>query len=206
MFRPSTCPENRDRYTWKRFLPPVYDEYSPANLGFGIRTFQGKDALLRKLESRLRGYSAWMPPDYRIVVLVDRDETKCETLKSELEDICGKAGLRSKRVAGSADWQVVTRIAIEELEAWYFSDWDAVRKAYPRVSHATPRQARYRNPDRIKGGTWEAFERILQRHGYFKQGLTKVQAATDVGRHFDPTTDRSHSFTMFRDAIVEATQ
>ena len=177
----------------------------PKNRTFGIYSYPGKAALLRKLESRLKGYSAWMPPGYRIVVIVDRDRDECEELKSTLEDICGRAGLRSRRMAGGSDWQIVTRIAVEELEAWYFGDWEAVCAAYPRVSPNIPRQTRYRNPDAIAGGTWEAFERILQRHGYFKQGLSKAQAAADVGQHFDPVINRSHSFTMFRNAIVEAT-
>jgi hypothetical protein len=39
---------------------------------------------------------------------------------------------------------------------------------YPRVSKSTPERAKYRDPDAIAGGTWEAFERILQNAGYFK--------------------------------------
>ena len=32
-------------------------------------------------------------------------------------------------------WQVVNRIAIEELQAWHFGDWEAARQAnpYPRA-------------------------------------------------------------------------
>ena len=99
----------------------------------------------------------------------------------------------------------MTRIAVEELEAWYFGDWQAVCAAYPRVSPNTPRQARYRDPDAIAGGTWEAFERILQQHGYFKPGLAKVQAAAAIGQQIDPARNRSHSFAVLRDAIAEAT-
>ena len=98
----------------------------------------------------------------------------------------------------------VTRIAIEELEAWYFGDWQAVCSAYPSASPSTPRQANYRNPDAIKGGTWEAFERVLKRHGYFKQGLAKVEAATRVGQHIDPKRNKSRSFAVFYNAIVES--
>ena len=98
----------------------------------------------------------------------------------------------------------MTRIAIEELEAWYFGDWPAVRAAYPGVSANIPGRAAYRDPDAIAGGTWEAFERILQRHGYFGQGLAKVQAATDIGDHIDAARNRSRSFAVFRDEIAEA--
>ena len=176
----------------------------PEHCSFEVYRYQGKDALLRKLGDRLRGYARWMPPDFRIVVAVDRDGDECQELKAKLEQICQSAGLRSRRAAGSPDWQVVTRIAIEELEAWYFGDWQAVRRAYPRVSPNVPNQARYRDPDAIKGGPWEAFERVLQQHGYFTQGLAKVQAATDIGGHVDPARNRSGSFVAFRDAVAEA--
>ena len=57
----------------------------------------------------------------------------------------------------------MNRIAIEELEAWYFGDWTAVVQAWPRVSANVPAQRGYRDPDAIPGGTWQAFECVLQR-------------------------------------------
>lgn len=99
---------------------------------------------------------------------------------------------------------MVNRIAVEELEAWYFGDWEAVRQAYPRVSVSIPRQARYRHPDAVTGGTWEAFERILQRHGYFQSGLRKTEAARAVGEHLDASRNSSASFAALHDAVLEA--
>ena len=192
-----------EEVSMEAFLAAWLPRFLPENCTFGIYPYSGKSALLRKIGVRLRGYATWVPADYRIVVVVDRDNDECKKLKSQLEEICESAGLRSRRAAGGPDWQVVTRIAIEELEAWYFGDWPAVCAAYPRVSASIPGQAAYRDPDAIRGGTWEAFERVLRRHGCFKQGLAKVQAATAIGRHFDPTTNGSHSFTVFRDAIAE---
>ena len=49
-----------------------------------------------------------------------------------------------------------------------------------------------------------AFERILRRHGYFKGGLRKIEAARTVGRLIDAQGNRSTSFCRFRDAILEA--
>lgn len=193
-----------EEVSMEAFLHAWLPRFLPEDCTFGIYPYPGKGALLRKLQDRLRGYAAWMPAEYRIVVVADRDNDDCQELKTGLEDICASAGLRSRRAAGGPDWQVVTRIAIEELEAWYFGDWQAVRAAYPRVSPNIPGQARYRNPDAIAGGTWEALERVLQNQGYFRQGLAKVQAATDIGEHFDPTINGSHSFTVFRDALAEA--
>ena len=186
------------------FLAAVLPKMLPENVTFQVFPYEGKHALLRRIGNRLKGYSTWLPPEYRIVLIVDRDNDDCEQLKSRLEDICENAGLRSRRVAANPDWQIVTRIAIEELEAWYFGDWPAVCAAYPNVSSTVPKQARYRNSDAIRGGTWEAFERVLKQHGYYKSGLAKRQAATAIGEHVNPTRNRSHSFTVFRDAVTEA--
>lgn len=186
------------------FLTACLPRILPKNCTFAIRTHQGKAALLRNLGNRLNAYAKWLLPEMRIVVIVDRDKDDCQKLKSKLEQICEKAGLQSKRVASGPDWQVVTRIAIEELEAWYFGDWHAVCLAFPRASPNTPKQAKFRDPDAIKNGTWEAFERVLRKHGYFKQGLAKVAAATAVGQHIDPKRNRSRSFAVFYNAIVES--
>ena len=186
------------------FLAAWLPGFLPRDCTFGIYAYPGKDALLRRIGDRLRGYATWMPDEYRIVMVVDRDGDECVALKSRLEQVCKGARVRSKRAAGNHDWQVATRIAIEELEAWYFGDWQAVCAAYPRVSANVPNRARYRDPDAITGGTWEAFERILQKHGYFTQGLAKVQAAAAIGRHVDPARNRSRSFVVFRDTIADA--
>ena len=187
----------------ERFLELLLPRILP-DVTFNVHAFRGKPDLLRKLRARLRGYAAWIPDNFRIVVVVDRDNQDCRTLKTELEDAAAACGLRTRSRARGR-WQLVNRIAIEELEAWYFGDWQAVLQAYPRVSPGVPRQSRYRNPDNIRGGTWEAFERILQRGGYFRQGLRKVEVAAAIAPVIDPDRSRSHSFRMLRDAIVEAT-
>ena len=112
------------------------------------------------------------------------------------------AGLTTRTTAREA-WRVVNRIAIEELEAWFFGDWASVQQAYPRVSSTIATQAAYRHCDKIAGGTWEALERVLKRGGYFSEGLRKVEAAREIGKHFDHTACVSPSFGSFRDALVE---
>ena len=171
---------------------------------FAIHSFQGKNDLLKKLPNRLRGYSNWMPGNYRIVVVLDRDDDDCRVLKNQLETIATESGLITRSRAGGNPWQVVNRIAIEELEAWYFGNWEAVCKAFPRVPPNIPNRAPYRNPDSIPGGTWESFERVMKRYGYFKEGLGKVTAAQAIAMHIDPARSRSISFTNFYNAIVEA--
>ena len=122
----------------------------------------------------LRAYPAWLPDDWRLVVLVDRDNDDCRALKKGLEDAAVESGLLSRTRSGGACWQIVNRVVIEELEAWYFGDWQAVRSAYPKIPETIPRRKGYRYPDEIRGGTWEAFERVMQAHGYFRSGLRKI--------------------------------
>ena len=185
------------------FLQEVLDRIFDDGCTFEIRRFQGKPDLLKNLPNRLRGYAKWIPLGYRIVVIVDRDRDDCRTLKNEIEDIISESGLVSRSRSSGADWQVVSRIAIEELEAWYFGDWEATRCAYPRVPDTIPQRAGYRDPDSIKGGTKEAFKRILQRHRYFITGLRQVEIARRIGERIDPSRNVSRSFHMFYNAIVE---
>ena len=51
-------------------------------------------------------------------------------------------------------FQVLNRIAVEELEAWFFGDVQAIHQAYERVSSSLIVKSAYRDPDAIKGGTW----------------------------------------------------
>ncbi len=171
-------------------------------LTFRVYPYQCKDDLLAKLPNRLRAYRSWLPHDWRIVVVVDRNGDDCHGLKRGLERMASRAGLPTRSTASGA-YSVVNRLAIEELEAWYFGDWQAVRAAYPRVSQSIPRGARYRDPDAIPGGTWESFERILQRAGYFRTGLRKIEAARAVAQHWDPDANTSRSFQVLRDAFRE---
>ena len=181
------------------FLRGLLPRLLPQDRSFEIHSFQGKGDLLCKLEARLRGYACWLPEDWRILVVVDRDAEDCRLLKARLDNIAIGCRLRIDRAR--PDWQLVNRIAIEELEAWYFGDWAAVRASYPRVSAAIPGKQAYRDPDAIAGGTWEAFERILQRCGYFTAGLPKVEVARTISRHMTPAQNQSRSFECFRHAV-----
>lgn len=176
------------------------------SLPFEVYRYQGKPDLIKRLPARLQGYSSWLPPTWRIVVLVDRDSNDCLKLKADLEKIAADAGLTTRTKSGTHSYQVVTRIAIEELEAWYFGDWEAVRKAYPRVPVGIPGKKQYKNPDDIRGGTWETFERILKNAGYFKGGLRKIEAARAVSAHIEPRRNTSQSFQMLMNVVHEMTQ
>jgi hypothetical protein len=170
---------------------------------WNIHAYQGKKDLLTKLPSRLKGYASWLPQDASIVVLIDEDRENCRRLKQGLEKAAVDAGLSTRNYRRRGDRiQVVNRIAVEELEAWFFGDVPAITRAYPGIPASLSKQEKYREPDAITGGTWEALERVLQKAGYFKGGLAKIEAARSIARKMNPQHNRSKSFRCFRDALL----
>ncbi len=159
---------------------------------FCIHPFRDKQELLREIGSRLKAYSSWLPSDWHIVVLLDEDRQDCRELKGRVLEAAKEAGLAGR---------VLCRIAVEELESWYFGDMEALRSAYPKLPRGLDRKAKYREPDAIRGGTWEALDRLLRRYGY-PAGLVKTEAARSIARHMAPSRNRSHSFQVFRTGLL----
>ena len=172
---------------------------------FKSHNFGDKPSLLKKLPDRLRGYRSWLPNDWLLVVLIDEDRQDCHDLKDRLENIAVAAGYKTKSNAVAGDrFHIINRIVIEELEAWFFGDIEALVTAYHKISRNLENKARFRDPDAISGGTWEAMERVLQKKGYYPQRLPKIEVAEAVSQHMDPDRNRSRSFQVFRDGLREA--
>jgi hypothetical protein len=169
-----------------------------------FQQFGGKRALLRQLPRRLRALRGMLQPGWLILVVIDRDRDNCRELKEDLEAEARAAGLATRSSRPQGPFAIINRIAIEELEAWYFGDWPAVMAAYPRVSTNIPERAAYRIPDAITGGTWEAFLRVMNAARYFPTGLPKIEVARRIAPHMDPARNTSHSFQVFRDALLQA--
>ena len=186
-----------------RILPVIFEERAT----YRIHTHQGKPDLLRKLPRRLLGYQRWLPTDWRIVVLIDEDREDCRKLKQALEEFSRDAGLWTRQ-ADPTDTapRVLNRIAVEELEAWFFGDPEAICAAYPRVPDTFSRREAYRDPDAIRGGTWEARERLLQRAGYYATGLPKIEVASRIAESMSMSRNRSESFQVFRDGLLDLIQ
>lgn len=165
---------------------------------FEVRVFRGKPDLLKKLPGRLAGYAA-LPVEFAplVVVLVDRDGDVCTTLKEKIVQMADRAGIPAR----GPGRRLLARIAVEELEAWFFGDIPAVRAAFPKVPAGVGTRAGLRDPDAIGGGTAEALERILQTHGYHSAGLSKTRAAETIAPHMNVDDNSSRSFQVFRDGI-----
>ncbi|WP_265285545.1 DUF4276 family protein [Verminephrobacter aporrectodeae] len=168
-----------------------------------IRQFQCKNDLLKQLPQRLAGYAQWLPETAMVLVIVDRDNDDCLELKARLEQSAHAAGLGTRKAPRNGKFQVINRIAIEELEAWFFGDWAAVKAAYPKVDAGVSKKPCCRSPDAIQRGTWEAMERELQKKAYFKQGLRKLELAQSVAKHMDISKNCSPSFPCLRDALAQ---
>ncbi len=181
----------------REILPRILQDRArgkPINMG-------SKGKLLKALPARLRAYRKRIEngEDLKIIVLVDRDSDNCEQLKQRLETIAREAGLTTKTaVNGQGDFQVVTRIAIEELEAWFMGDIDALKSAFSSLKSVNF-PGNFRNPD--NGGTWERLHRFLKRHGIYRKSYPKIEAARQIAKHMEPGRNRSRSFKSFLQGV-----
>lgn len=160
---------------------------------FEVHPFQCKSEMLANLLPRLRGYASWFQSDpttehWRILLLIDEDRQDCRDVKRKLLDAAQAAGLSDR---------VLARVIIEELEAWFFGDIEAVRTVYPRVPATLAARRGFRNPDAITGGTWEALDRVLRQSGY-GNGLQKIRFAAAVAPQMQPERNTSGSFQALR--------
>jgi hypothetical protein len=178
------------------------------NVTFALHPFQGKTDLMSKLLARLRGYRSWLPHVYGdawcVVVLQDEDRRDCHAIKSEMEQIAAEARLITRtavRNGAVGPFRVINRIAIEEIEAWYFGDVEGLRAAFPEIPASLAAREGFRNPDAIGGGTAVALARLLATR--YPTGLPKREVARIVAPHLELDRNRSASFRCFRDALRE---
>lgn len=179
------------------------EEIAPKILGgratYKVSDYGSKHRLMGNLPGRLRAYKRIAQTmNLAVVVLIDEDRQDCRCLKSRLEDMARQAGLATKsQPNGHGRFQIVNRIVIEELEAWYFGDCEALRQIYHRLPNHLESKARFRDPDAIKGGTWEALHRELKRVGHLGPVFPKREVARLVSPLMIPSRNRSKSFRVF---------
>lgn len=158
-----------------------------------------KRILLDRLPSVLRGYGQTQGID-GVVVVVDVDRRDCRAFLAEL-----KATLTPVRPT----LPVVFRLAIEEIEAWYFGDRTALLGAYPRAKQAV--LARYVQ-DAICD-TWETLadaihpggHKAIARGGSPAEGAAKHEWAGRIAPLMHPVRNTSPSFRKFREALMDLT-
>ena len=181
----------------KNLVPKLMGE----DISFNIHVFQGKQDLLKNLPKRLRGYRHWLPHDWYIVVLIDKDQEDCSELKQKLEQTAHDEGFITRSNSSqNRKLNVINRIAIEELESWFFGDVTALEITYPRIPRFLNKKRKFRNPDTIIN-TWESLEGVLQKVGYYRGGLPKIEVARRISLHMEPSRNISKSFQVFWGAL-----
>ncbi|MFI5620352.1 DUF4276 family protein [Streptomyces sp. NPDC051567] len=170
----------------------------------GFRKFRGKPDLIKNLPDRLKGYATARRrgEDVRIVVLVDRDNDDHADLKDQLDKIAITAGLIPHTEQQPGVFNVLSGIAVRELESWYFGDWPAVRAGFPKAPAEPPRSHKG-NPDQTSGKCSDAFEKMLLSSGV--RIASKPEWGRRIGPHLALDGNRSPSFSAFISGVQAIT-
>ena len=157
-----------------------------------------KRILLENLPKLLKGYGrtfAGYPNDYlaAVILVCDLDDKCMKAFREELFGILNNCNPQPK---------THFCFAIEEGEAWFLGDLNAVRNAYPKAKNDVLNK--YVN-DSICG-TWEKFAdavypggaQALSTKGWQAVGAEKLKWAEEVSPHMDISNNNSLSFCYFR--------
>jgi hypothetical protein len=158
-----------------------------------------KRMLLDNLPRLLSGYGK-TPGIDAVVVILDSDRRSCVDVLLELNSILDSCQPKPN---------ALFRIAIEEMEAWYFGDRTALLAAYPRAKQDVLN--RYQQ-DSICG-TWEVLadaiypggSSVIKTVGWPLPGQVKHEWAEKIGPHLVPDRNTSPSFGKLRDGLRRLT-
>jgi hypothetical protein len=167
----------------------------PKNLTSNIDA--NKRILLDRLPSLLQGYGhSFQHYEGTVIVIPDLDTKNFNDFLAEL-----------KNVLNNCDPKPVTHfcIAIEEGEAWFLGDIDAIKLAYP---DAKSQVLNSYDPDSICG-TWEVLADAvypggsvkLKKEGYQTIGYNKSLWAKRISPYMNIENNNSPSFCHFRDKL-----
>ncbi|MEO5377815.1 MAG: DUF4276 family protein [Magnetococcus sp. DMHC-6] len=158
--------------------------------------------LLHNLPHKLRAYGKAMQGDAMVVVLVDLDDrSDCRHFKQQLVELLNSCPTKPT---------CLFRIAVEELEAWYFGDSDAIRSAYP---HAISEILSSYIQD-SQCGPWETMADAIYPEGRMalcssgkRSSLVlaqKLKWTKAIAPKMDVERNTSPSFKCFRDGLRNA--
>ncbi len=181
-----------DSNTWRVH---AYKGIGKIPQGIGKKVDPAKRILLDQLPKLLRGYGK-TPGIDAVVVVLDTDKRDCVAFLAEL-----KAVLDDKTVVPDT----MFRLAIEEVEAWYFGDREALLAAYPRVRQDVMRSY---VQDSVCD-TWELLadavypggSSAIKKAGWPLPGQVKHEWAKKIAPLMEPDRNVSPSFCKFRDGL-----
>ncbi|WP_156776974.1 hypothetical protein [Nitrococcus mobilis] len=155
----------------------------------------GKRILLDQLPRLLQGYGR-TPGIDAVVVVLDSDCRDCTLFLAELKALA--AGCNPLP-------NTLFRLAIEEVEAWYLGDRQALEQAYPNAK----RDVLNRYVQDSVCNTWELLadavysggSAAVKKAGWPLPGQIKHEWAQEIGPLLDPERNVSPSFTKLRDGL-----
>ena len=151
--------------------------------------------LLERLPGILRAHARTQGID-SVVIILDADDRDCTAFLAELKAVAD---------ACHASHLAMFRLAIEETEAWYLGDREALEKAYPKAKR---RVLNGYVQDSVCG-TWELLadalypggRQALRKPGAPRPGDLKHEWANRIGPFLDPDRNLSPSFGKLRDGL-----
>ena len=163
--------------------------------GLAAKADPAKRILLDQLPRLLQGYGKTLGID-AVVVVLDTDRRDCKDFLRELKALAGGCHPAPR---------TVLRLAIEETEAWYLGDREALLTAYPRAK----REVLDRYEQDSACGTWELLAdavypggvAAIKKVGWPLSGQIKHEWAEKIGPHMGLHHNQSPSFGKFRDGL-----
>lgn len=175
----------------------------PKNMNSAVDA--SKRQLLNSLPKLLRGYGKTYNAygdTYQavVVVVVDLDDKCLRELRNELLGIWNACDPKPN---------VKFCFAVEEGEAWFLGDLQAIKRVYPAAKSSILNS--YVN-DSICG-TWELLADAvypggsiaLKKAGWVETGKVKSEWAEKITPHMDVNNNNSQSFCYFRDSLRSLT-
>jgi hypothetical protein len=164
-----------------------------------------KRILLDQLPRLLNGYGNAQPDSF-IIVVCDLDKNEKALFLNELNSLLNKCNSKPK---------AYYCLAIEEIEAWYLGDLNAIRVAYPYAKDSI--LSSYIN-DSICG-TWELLadaiykgtnkgqrksgHELLMEKGWQEVGAEKSRWAETITPYMNTDENKSPSFDYFKRTLQE---
>jgi len=189
---PQLLGPNGDPHTWRLH---AYKGVGRIPKGLVAKTDPAKRVLLDRLPLLLRGYGN-TPGIDAVVVVLDTDKHDCADFLSKLKSVvrdCNPAP------------PTLFRLAIEEIEAWYFGDRDALLAAYPRAK----RDVLGKYVQDSVCDTWELLadavhpggSTALKKAGWPLPGQVKHEWAEKIGSRMVSERNLSPSFRKLKDGL-----
>lgn len=189
---PRILGEQGELHTWRL---KAYKGIGRIPQGLTAKADPAKRMLLDQLPRLLQGYGK-TPGIDAVVVVLDTDRRDCKDFLQELKLLA--QGCKPAP-------RTLFRLAVEEMEAWYLGDREALLKAYPRAK----RDVLDRYVQDSACGTWELLAdavyaggvAAIKKAGWPLPGQIKHEWAEKMGPFMSLHQNASPSFGKFRDGL-----